>query len=122
MTVITFGGDESWSSPRWAFARLAKATSLFVNEGSDMEVLEGAVARDALSFPSLDPARACRLARALRAGASWLREDLTGHDYENDLDETFAESLLPLAAQLTSVLEPWTDPRERVSVTRRPTR
>lgn len=105
MTVITFGGDESWTSPRWAFARLARATSLFVQDTADLEVLDAAVARDALSFPSLDSQRACRLARDLRQGASWLREELLSHDFESDLDETFAESLLPLALQLSRLLD-----------------
>ncbi len=104
MTVITFGGDESWTSPRWAFARLARATSLFVQDSRDLEVLDAAVARDALSFPSLDSQRACRLARELRQGASWLREELLSHDFEDPLDETLADSLLPLALQLSRLL------------------
>jgi hypothetical protein len=105
MTIITFGGDESWTSPRWAFARLARATSLFMSEAADLDVLEGAVARDALSFSALDSRRACRMARALRQGACWLREDLVAHEFEDDLEETLAESLLPLAAQLKRLLD-----------------
>jgi hypothetical protein len=105
MTVITFGGDESWHSPRWAFARLARATSLFVTDAADLEVLEAAVARDLLTFSQLDSDSACRLARALRQGASWLREELLSGSSGDPHDQDLADALVPLATQLGYLLD-----------------
>jgi hypothetical protein len=105
MTVITFGGDESWHSPRWAFARLARATSLFVTVTADLELLEDAVARDFLTFSQLDGDSACRLARALRQGASWLREELLSGSSGDPHDQELADALVPLATQLGYLLD-----------------
>lgn len=103
MATITFDGDDSWTSPRWAFARLARATTLFLTDEGDLETLDQAVARDRLDFPRLDPERAARLARALRQGAGWLREEIGNSRRRSAEDKQLAESLAPLSTFLTWV-------------------
>jgi hypothetical protein len=104
VAIITFPGDECWASPRWAFARLARSASMFLNDARDLELLEGAVARDTLNFSLLDSQRATRLALALRQGASWLREELIAEKSGEEADEELALSLTPLSTQLGLML------------------
>jgi hypothetical protein len=104
VAIITFPGEECWASPRWAFARLARSTSMFLNDPRDLEALEGAVTRDRLSFLLLEPAQATRLALALRQGASWLREELIAENSGDESDEELALSLTPLSTQLGLML------------------
>jgi hypothetical protein len=91
-------------SPRWGFARLARATSMFLSDDRDLEVLENAVSRDSLNFPLLDVQCANRLARALRQGASWLRAELIAEKSGEEADEELALSLTPLSTQLALML------------------
>jgi hypothetical protein len=104
VAIITFPGEECWVSPRWAFARLARSASMFLNNARDLEVLEGAVARDGLDLSRLDVQCATRLAAALRQGASWLREELIAEKSGLESDEELALSLTPLSTQLGLML------------------
>ena len=77
---------------------------MFLSDARDLEVLEGALTRDRLNLPMLDPALATRLALALRQGASWLREELIAENSGDESDEELALSLTPLSTQLGLML------------------